>query len=60
MGWHFLFFLRRNGRFWDFFLIVLDFFEMNSGRVNGMTMSLELVDVMESSPVATMNHSIFW
>ena len=60
MGWHFLFFLRRNGRFWDFFLIFLDFFEMNSGRVNGMTMSLELVDVMESSPVATMNHSIFW
>ena len=33
---------------------------MNSGRVNGMTMSLELVDVMESSPVATMNNSIFW
>ena len=27
---------------------------------HGMTMSLELVDVMESSPVATMNNSIFW
>ena len=38
LGWHFL---RKKWTFLDFFLIFLDFFEMNSGSVNGMTMSLE-------------------
>ena len=60
LGWQAIRFLFEQMEVFGFFSDFSGFWDEFWKCFHGMTMSLELVDVMESSPVATMNHSIFW